>query len=112
MPGCKDPYHAPLDRSVLGTSKGVWVIRVRSQVATEDQTTVRLELVLEKRPLSSPSECRILCVVAPGSDLAAALSRAALADRIRNWVETTEADGILDLVSEQEQRGSTTKPTC
>ena len=89
------PHDVPLHMSVLGTAKGVWVMRVHS-VSSIGQT-IQIRLVLKRR--SRCSRLRILDAVLFAPDLGVALERAMIADRIRKWIETTEADGVLDLVS-------------
>ena len=92
--------------SVLGTAKGAWLIRVHSGFATNDGATIQLHLVLERRSDSSPAQFRRLNIVLPGLDIKVPLERVMIADRIRNWIEATEADGVLDLISGQYHDGS------
>ncbi|MBZ5571702.1 MAG: hypothetical protein LAO09_07475 [Acidobacteriia bacterium] len=84
--------------SVLGTAKGAWVIRVLSGFVTDDGATIQLCLVLERHSDSAPAQFRRLNVVLSELDLKVALARVMVADRIRDWIETTEADGVLDMI--------------
>jgi len=86
-----------LDRHVIGTAKGEWLIRVNAVLETEDADNAALQLVLENVSKETGSANRRLYLVVPTLTLEIPQERVAIARRIRRWVETTSGNGFLDL---------------
>jgi hypothetical protein len=93
---------ASLNRNVLGTAKGPWLIRVNAVLTARDSDNTSLQLVLENLSDEACSENRRLYLVVPTSRLEIPQERVAVAHRIRRWVETTSGNGFLDLVTRRE----------
>jgi hypothetical protein len=90
-----------LDRNVIGTTKGAWLIRVNAVLETEDADNAALQLVLENLSEETGSENRRLYLVVPTPSLDIPQERVAIAHHIRRWVETTSGNGFLDLAGRQ-----------
>jgi hypothetical protein len=88
-----------LDFNVLGTCKGPWLIRVNAVMAADDSANISLQLLLCKLNEDEPSDTRRLYAVVPASHLEIPQERVLIADQIRQWIESTEGNGFLDLVS-------------
>jgi hypothetical protein len=93
----------PLDRNVLGTAKGPWLIHVNAVLAAKESENASLQLVLENLSDETYSENRRLYLVVPASRLDVPQERVAITQRIRRWVETTRGNGFLDLVTRREK---------
>jgi len=91
--------HNPLDFNVLGTRQGPWLIRVNAVMAAPESENVSLQLVLSSLGEECPKRTRRLYAVVPASDLDIPPQRVLIADRIRQWLETTQGNGFLDLAS-------------
>jgi predicted ABC-type ATPase len=93
------PQQNPLHYNVLGTSKGRWLIRVNAVMAAEESDNLALQLVLRNLEEDSGAETRRLYAVVHESHLNIPQERVLIADRIRQWIETTHGNGFLDLAS-------------
>lgn len=93
------PQQNPLDYNVLGTTKGRWLIRVNAVMAAQESDNLSLQLVLKNLEEDRNSETRRLYAVVHESDLEIPQERVLIADRIRQWIETTQGNGFLDLAS-------------
>lgn len=91
------PEQVSLDRNVLGTAKGPWLIHVNAVLTAKDSDKASLQLVLENLSEESRSENRRLYLVVTASHLEIPQERVTIAHRIRRWVETTSGNGFLDL---------------
>lgn len=87
-----------LQRQVLGTAKGAWLIRVNAVLATKDSDSASLQLVLENLSLEVRAESRRLYLALPASHLDIPQECVEIINRIRRWVETTRGNGFLDLI--------------
>ena|ERR1700756_736072 len=95
-----------LDRNVLGTAKGSWLIHVNSVLTAKESDNTSLQLVLENLSDDAQTENRRLYLVVPASHLGIPQERVAIAHRIRGWVETTSGNGFLDLVTRPAMAGT------
>lgn len=86
-----------LDRNVLGTAKGPWLIHVNAVLTAKESDNASLQLVLENLSDEARSQNRRLYLVVPAPSLEIPQERVAIAHRIRRWVETTSGNGFLDL---------------
>jgi hypothetical protein len=90
-----------LNRNVVGTAKGPWLIHVNAVLTAKESDNASLQLVLENLSDEAHSENRRLYLVVPSSRLEVPQELVAIAHRIRRWVETTSGNGFLDLVTHQ-----------
>jgi hypothetical protein len=90
-----------LDRHVIGTAKGAWLIRVNAVLETEEADNAALQLVLENVSKETCSANRRLYLVVPTPTLEIPQERVAIAHRIRRWVETTSGNGFLNLARDR-----------
>ena len=89
----------PLNGSVLGTAKGTWVIHVEEAVRVEGSPTLLLNITLQ-RGVRMPEDAvvmRHLGLLLAASVLSEFRLRESVACAIRNWLESTDTDGFLDL---------------
>jgi hypothetical protein len=94
--------HVSLDRNVLGTPKGPWLIHVNAVLTAKESDNASLQLVLKNLSGEARSENRRLYLVVPASHLEIPQECVTIARRIRRWVETTSGNGFLDLVTRRE----------
>ena len=93
-----------LDRNVLGTAKGPWLIHVNAVLTAKESDNASLQPVLENLCNETGSENRRLYLVVPASLLDIPQERVRIALRIRRWVETTSGNGFLDLTGDRGSR--------
>ena len=68
-------------------------------MAAPESANISLQLVLSSVDEERPAETRRLYAVVTASDLDIPPHRVLIADRIRQWLETTHGNGFLDLAS-------------
>ncbi len=81
------------------TSKGNWGIYVQSVVKAQDNDNLFLAIILEQGVDNEHFRMRKLEVLVFAPELASPAGLAGILGHIRNWIDTTEGDGFLDLVS-------------
>jgi hypothetical protein len=86
-----------LNRNVLSTAKGPWLIHVNAVLTAKESDDASLQLVLENLADEARSHNRRLYLVVSSSRLEIPQERVTITDRIRRWVETTSGNGFLDL---------------
>jgi len=99
MPGPKEsrlmnPDQLQLHGSVLGTSKGTWLLDVVDirKYGADGRTAVLFHL----RPKDPPGPRRKLTLIVPASAVKSPLECASCAGHIRSWIESCEGDGMLE----------------
>jgi hypothetical protein len=94
------PKQVPLHLNVIGTQKGRWLVRVESVLAASECEDIALQMVLEHLPDDGRGSTRRLYMVCLEHDLHESPQRVLIADRIRQWLESTEGNGVLNLEQE------------
>jgi hypothetical protein len=83
----------------VDTSKGSWGVFVQSVVKAQGNDNLFLTIVLEQNMDDEHVRMRGLKLLVFSPELASDAGRAGILDEIRNWIDTTDGDGFLDLVS-------------
>lgn len=91
-----EPKDIPLHE--VDTAKGHWGIFVQSVVKAQNDN-IFLIMILEQRVDDERFRMRRLEMLILAAELISPAGRAAILRRIREWIEATEGDGYLDLVS-------------
>lgn len=81
------------------TSKGQWGIFVQSVVKAQDNDNLFLRILLEQNIDYEHIRMRTLNLLVFSRELASDAGLVGILDHIRNWINTTDGDGFLDLVS-------------
>ncbi len=92
------PEKLPFHLAKVDAANGQWLIFVENPTGTQSGENLLLNLTLEQSADEETSQSRELSVVAPAPLIFEAETSAQIIDRIREWLETTEGDGFLDLV--------------
>ena len=74
-------------------------MRVNAVMAAEECDNLSLQLVLQNLEEDRQAETRRLYAVVHEPHLEIPQERVLIADRIRQWIETTQGNGFLDLAS-------------
>ena len=94
MANLVSPSQIPLNRNVIATHKGTWLLRVDSVLTGDEADCLALHLRLQSFT-ENQSRTRRLYAVVRESDLDIPQERVIIADHIRRWIETSEGDGFL-----------------
>jgi len=81
------------------TTKGSWGIFVQSAVKAQDNDNLFLTIVLERNIDDERVEARRLTLLLFSRELKSDTGRKGILREIRSWIDTTDGDGSLDLVS-------------
>jgi hypothetical protein len=81
------------------TSKGQWGIFIQSVVKAQGNDNLFLTIVLEQNIDDERIRMRRLDLLVFSAELASPGGRREVRDQICRWVEETDGDGFLDLVS-------------
>jgi hypothetical protein len=92
------PKQLPINLSTVDTSKGTWLIAVETIAETLAHGNLLLNVVLEQRIDDEHFRTRELGIKVRAVDARDADRSVLLLNRIRNWIETTEGDGFVDMV--------------
>jgi hypothetical protein len=84
----------------IDTSKGSWGIYVQTVVEAQNNDNLFLKVILERNISDERIEMRRLELLVFSAELVDPQQRARLIAKIQNWIEATEGDGFLDLVSQ------------
>ena len=84
----------------MDSSKGRWGVFIQSLIEAQGSQNVFVTMILEQSIDDEHIRYRKLQMLVPASRLKSASSRSAVLDRIRDWIESTEGDGSLDLASQ------------
>lgn len=90
------PKQVPLDRNVIDTQKGPWLVRAESVVAADESQRIVLHLVLDRLSDEGCPPSRRLYTVCSEGDLQVPQRRVIVADHIRRWLESTEGNGVFE----------------
>jgi hypothetical protein len=92
------PENVPLHLTRVDSALGQLLIAVQSVAETEDRKKVLVRLVLEQsREDGEQITMRELGLIASAAELFEPEITSEIVDRIRDWLESTEGDGMLDL---------------
>jgi hypothetical protein len=83
----------------VDTSRGSWGIFVQSVAKAQDNDNLFLTTVLEQNIDDEHIDSRRLKLLVFSPELASDAGRKGILREIRSWIDTTEGDGSLDLVS-------------
>ncbi len=92
------PEKLPFHMAKVDTENGQWLIIVENPTGTQSGESLLLNLTLEQSADEETFQSRELSLVAPAPLIFEAETSAQVIDRIREWLETTEGDGFLDIV--------------
>ncbi len=81
------------------TTKGEWGIYVQSVVRAQHNDNLFLGIILEQSVDYERFRMRKLEMLVFAQELASPAGLERMLDHIRNWIDSTEGDGFLDLVS-------------
>jgi hypothetical protein len=96
------PEELPLHLSRIQTSQGRWLIAVQSIAEARVGGTLLLKLILEQNIDNEHFRTRELGMQVPAVKLYDPDLFADVVGHIRQWVETTEGDGFLELSEPRE----------
>ena len=82
----------------FAAATGEWLVMVDNVKPTQGNDNLLLNLILEQKIDEEQFLSRKLGLVVPAAVALDAETCAPLVDQIREWIETTEGDGFLDLV--------------
>ena len=91
------PVKVLIHKTKIDASDKVWLIVVVSVVEAQDGDNLLLKLVLEPNIDEEIPVSRELSLMAPSAVISEPEMCTEVVDHIRNWIETTEGDGFLDL---------------
>lgn len=94
------PENVPLHLTRVETTSGECLIAVQSVAETEDHKKILLRLVLEQA-LEDGEEIvtRELGLITTSAELFEPEITSEIVERIREWLESSEGDGMLDLTT-------------
>jgi hypothetical protein len=92
------PEELALHRARFTTSAGEWLIVVDNVKQTQGNDNLLLNLILEQGVEEELLPSRKLGLVFPAAVALDPETSAQVIDQIREWIETTDGDGFLDLV--------------
>ena len=92
------PKQLPIDLEIIETSKGKWLIAVETIVETVADGNLLLKLILEQGIDDEHFRMRELGVKIKSIDARDTDHSAISLNRIRDWIESTEGDGFIDMV--------------
>jgi hypothetical protein len=84
----------------VDTSKGHWGIFVQSVVEAQNGENLFAKIILEQNIDDEHIRSRKLEVLVAVSELVSPSGRNGVLNQIRQWIETTEGDGSLTVVSD------------
>jgi hypothetical protein len=84
----------------IDTSKGHWGIFIQSIVRAQDTDSLFLKMILEQNIDDERVRMRRLEMRLLALELADSQHRDRVLGQIRNWIETTDGDGFLDLIAQ------------
>jgi hypothetical protein len=91
------PKKLPIDLSVIDTAKGRWLVAVQSIAETHSGRNLLLGIVLEQNIDEQTFRSRELGIAIGTHEAHDPDQCSLLLDGIREWIETTDGDGFLDL---------------
>ena len=92
------PENVPLHLTRVETLSGEWLITVQSVAETEDHKKVLARLVLEQSLEGGEQVMtRELGLITTSAELFEPEITSEIVERVREWLESTEGDGVLDL---------------
>jgi hypothetical protein len=91
------PAQVPIHNTKIDADDHAWLIAVVNIVEAQDGDNLLLKLVLETNINEEIPASRELSLMAPSALIFEPETCKEVVDRIRNWVETTDGDGFLDL---------------
>ena len=92
------PEELALHRARFAASTGEWLVVVDNVKQTQGRDNLLLNLILEQGIEEENLPSRRLGLELPAAVALDPETCAQVTDQIREWVETTEGDGFLDLV--------------
>ncbi len=92
------PEELALHRARFTASTGEWLVVVDNVKQTQGNDNLLLNLILEQGVEEELLPSRKLGLVFPAAVALDPETSAQVIDQIREWVETTDGDGFLDLV--------------
>jgi hypothetical protein len=91
------PKQLPIDLEIIETSKGRWLIAVETIVETMADGNLLLKLILEQSIDDEHLRMRELGVKIKFIDARDPDRSATSLTRIRDWIESTEGNGFIDM---------------
>jgi hypothetical protein len=91
------PKKLPIDLVVVDTTDGGWLIAIETIVATEGAENLLLGIILEQSINDQRFRMRKLGIIVSVRSAHDPDRIPILLGRIRDWIETTQGDGFLDL---------------
>ncbi len=92
------PEKLPFHLAKVDAANGQWIVFIENPTGTQSGEYLLLNLTLEQSVDEETFQSRELSLVAPAPLIFEAETSAYVIGRIREWLETTEGDGFLDLV--------------
>jgi hypothetical protein len=80
----------------LETSKGAWGVFVENVVETQAGSNVLIQVILEQTIDDEQFRMRNLEIIANAEDARDPSHAMGIAQRISEWIESTDGDGVLD----------------
>jgi hypothetical protein len=97
-PLASPPKKLPIDLAQIESAKGSWLVAVETVAETIADRNLLLTLILEQRIDDEHFRMRELSSKVRASDARDPGRSAYLLDRIRDWIESTDGDGFVDMV--------------
>jgi hypothetical protein len=94
------PEDVPFHCHTIQTSKGSWGIFIDILVEAQNNDNLFLKAFLEQHIDEEHVETRRLEIMVSSANLFNPQKRTQIICQIQDWIETTEGDGSLDLVSQ------------
>jgi len=92
------PEELWLHLATLTAANGEWLVAVHNVTKTQGDDNLLLNLVLEQPVDEENVRLRKLGLIVSGAVIFDPETSTQILDRIRDWIETTDGDGFLDLV--------------
>ena len=92
------PKELALDRARFTAANGEWLVGVDNVKQTQGDDNLLLNLILEQKVDEEQFLSRRLGLMVPAAVALDPETCGQIIDRIREWLETAEGDGFLDLV--------------
>lgn len=91
------PKKLPLDMTKVETSKGCWGLFIETVIDTQAGRNLLVRVILEQMIDNERFRMRNLEIIVNTRDAYDPDSAPQIANRIRQWIESTEGDGFIDL---------------
>lgn len=92
------PQELPVDLTVVDTSKGSWGIFVQTVVETQAGHNLLVRIILEQSIDDERFRMRRLEIAVSADDARDPDRVPHIANRIRDWIQSTEGDGFIDMI--------------